>query len=52
MPSTTGYSEESVSEREAVRAAGGRVAIAGDPNVHATRDLIRTILNRFAGSHR
>ena len=46
----TDYSEESVPERDAVRAAGGRVAIAGDPKVHATRDLIRTILDRFAGA--
>src|SRR5213594_3007953 len=46
----TDYSEESVPEREAVLAAGGRVAIAGDPKAHATKDLIRTILERFAGS--
>jgi len=46
----TDYSEESVPEREAVLAAGGRVAIAGDPKAHATEDLIRTILERFAGS--
>ena len=46
----TDYSEESVPEREAVLAAGGRVAIAGDPKAHATRDLIRIILERFAGS--
>src|SRR5262245_44222874 len=46
----TDYCEENVPEREAVRAAGGRVAIAGDPKTHATRDLIRTIVERFAGS--
>ncbi len=46
----TDYSEESVPERRAVLAAGGRVAIAGDPKAHATRDLIQTILERFAGS--
>ena len=46
----TDYREEDVPERETVRAAGGRVAIAGDPKVHATRDLIQTILDRFAGS--
>src|SRR6266446_313404 len=34
----------------AERAEGGRVAIAGDPKAHATKDLIRTILERFAGS--
>ncbi|HWM79262.1 MAG TPA: D-glycero-beta-D-manno-heptose 1-phosphate adenylyltransferase, partial [Methylomirabilota bacterium] len=27
--------------------AGGRVAIAGDPKSHATRDLIRIIVERF-----
>lgn len=46
----TDYSEESVPEREAVLAAGGRVAIAGDPKAHATSDLIRIILERFTGS--
>jgi rfaE bifunctional protein nucleotidyltransferase chain/domain len=46
----TDYREEDVPERQAVRAAGGRVAIAGDPKAHATRDLIQTILDRFAGS--
>jgi D-glycero-beta-D-manno-heptose 1-phosphate adenylyltransferase len=45
----TDYSEEEVPERETVRAAGGRVAIAGDPKAHATRDLIQIILDRFAG---
>jgi rfaE bifunctional protein nucleotidyltransferase chain/domain len=47
----TDYTEESVPERAAVREAGGRVAIAGDPKTHATRDLIRLIADRF-GSHR
>jgi rfaE bifunctional protein nucleotidyltransferase chain/domain len=44
----TDYTEESVPERDAVIAAGGRVAIAGDPKAHATRDLIATIVARFA----
>ena len=44
----TDYREESVPERDAVRAIGGEVAIAGDPKAHATRDLIQTILDRFA----
>jgi D-glycero-beta-D-manno-heptose 1-phosphate adenylyltransferase len=48
----TDYTEESVPEGDSVRAAGGRVAIAGDPKAHATADLIRTILQRFAGSGR
>jgi D-glycero-beta-D-manno-heptose 1-phosphate adenylyltransferase len=46
----TDYSEESVPERAAVLAVGGRVAIAGDQKTHGTRDLIRTVLDRFAGS--
>jgi rfaE bifunctional protein nucleotidyltransferase chain/domain len=43
----TDYTEESVPERVAVLAAGGRVAIAGDPKSHATRDLIAAIVARF-----
>jgi len=43
----TDYTEESVPERAAVFAAGGRVAIAGDPKSHATRDLIADIVARF-----
>ncbi len=43
----TDYTEESVPERETVRAYGGRVAIVGDPKDHSTRDLIQTILSRF-----
>lgn len=48
----TDYTETSVPERAAVLAAGGRVAIAGDPKTHATRDLIRTIVARFGGKPR
>jgi rfaE bifunctional protein nucleotidyltransferase chain/domain len=43
----TDYTEESVPERETVRAYGGQVAIAGDPKDHSTRDLINTILTKF-----
>ena len=43
----TDYTEDSVPERESVRAAGGRVAIAGDPKDHSTRDVIATIVSRF-----
>lgn len=43
----TDYTSETVPEAATVRAAGGRVAIAGDPKSHATRDLIATILARF-----
>ena len=45
----TDYTEDSVPERETVRAAGGRVAIAGDPKDHSTRDLIADIVARFGG---
>ncbi len=43
----TDYTADTVPEREAVTAAGGRVAIAGDPKDHSTKDLIATILARF-----
>lgn len=43
----TDYTEESVPERNTVRAYGGSVAIAGDPKDHSTRDLIQTIVARF-----
>jgi rfaE bifunctional protein nucleotidyltransferase chain/domain len=39
----TDYTEESVPEKEIVRAYGGRVAIVGDPKDHSTRDLIQSI---------
>ncbi|HTY63487.1 MAG TPA: adenylyltransferase/cytidyltransferase family protein [Acidobacteriota bacterium] len=42
----TDYTEESVPERDTVRSYGGRVAIAGDPKDHSTRDLIKTILSK------
>jgi D-glycero-beta-D-manno-heptose 1-phosphate adenylyltransferase len=45
----TDYTEATVPERAAVVAAGGRVAIAGDPKDHSTLDLIRVILERFGG---
>ena len=43
----TDYTAESVPERNAVLSGGGRVAITGDPKSHATRDLIRLIVERF-----
>ena len=43
----TDYTLESVPEAATVRAAGGRVAIAGDPKAHATRDLIAVIVKNF-----
>ena len=48
----TDYTPESVPERAAVAAAGGRVAIAGGPKAHSTRDIIATILERFGGVKR
>jgi D-glycero-beta-D-manno-heptose 1-phosphate adenylyltransferase len=42
----TDYTEESVPERETVRAYGGQVAITGDPKDHSTRDLIKVILSK------
>ncbi|HEX6775364.1 MAG TPA: adenylyltransferase/cytidyltransferase family protein [Methylomirabilota bacterium] len=46
----TDYTAESVPEGAAVTEAGGRVAIAGDPKSHATRDLIRLIADRFGSA--
>jgi rfaE bifunctional protein nucleotidyltransferase chain/domain len=46
----TDYTPDSVPEAASVRAAGGEVAIAGDPKAHSTRDLIDEILVRFGRS--
>ena len=43
----TDYTEQSVPERSTVEAVGAKVAIAGDPKTHSTKDLIATILDRF-----
>jgi D-glycero-beta-D-manno-heptose 1-phosphate adenylyltransferase len=43
----TDYTDATVPEAASVRAAGGHVAIVGDPKDHATRDLIATIVERF-----
>lgn len=43
----TDYTAESVPERKTVLSYGGRVAIAGDPKDHSSRDLIKIIVNRF-----
>jgi len=42
----TDYTEESVPERATVRAYGGRIAIAGDPKDHSTKDIIQSILRK------
>jgi rfaE bifunctional protein nucleotidyltransferase chain/domain len=39
----TDYTADTVPEAASVRAAGGQVAIVGDPKDHATRDLIAQI---------
>jgi D-glycero-beta-D-manno-heptose 1-phosphate adenylyltransferase len=46
----TDYTRESVPEAASVRAAGGEVAIAGDPKSHSSRDLIGEVLRRFGRS--
>ena len=46
----TDYTDASVPEAASVRAAGGRVAIAGGPKDHATRDLIARIRERFGAA--
>ncbi|MBI4589760.1 MAG: adenylyltransferase/cytidyltransferase family protein [Candidatus Rokubacteria bacterium] len=43
----TDYTEQSVPERQSVLSHGGRVAIAGDPKRHSTRELIETIVRTF-----
>jgi D-glycero-beta-D-manno-heptose 1-phosphate adenylyltransferase len=48
----TDYTEESVPERKTVLAYGGRVAIAGDPKDHSTRDLIQIILAKYGIKNR
>jgi bifunctional ADP-heptose synthase (sugar kinase/adenylyltransferase) len=40
----TDYTADSVPERAAVAAYGGRTVIVGDPKDHATTDLIERIL--------
>ena len=44
----TDYTVETVPEREAVRAYGGRIAIVGDPKDHSTRDVLGRL--RTAGA--
>ena len=42
----TDYTPDTVPEREAVRAYGGRIAIVGDPKDHSTRDLLARLGSR------
>ena len=39
----TDYTEETVPERDIVRAYGGRVCIAGDPKAHSSTDMIKAV---------
>jgi bifunctional ADP-heptose synthase (sugar kinase/adenylyltransferase) len=43
----TDYTAQTVPERSTVESVGAKVAIAGDPKTHSTKDLIATILDRF-----
>jgi rfaE bifunctional protein nucleotidyltransferase chain/domain len=43
----TDYTADTVPEAATARSVGARVAIAGDPKSHATRDLIAKILATF-----
>lgn len=43
----TDYSKDTVPEKETVHSYGGRVAIAGDRKAHATKDLIKIIVERY-----
>ena len=42
----TDYTEDTVPEREVVRAYGGRVAIVGDPKGHSTSQMIDRLVGR------
>ncbi|MCA1613521.1 MAG: adenylyltransferase/cytidyltransferase family protein [Acidobacteria bacterium] len=39
----TDYTEETVPERDVVRAYGGRVCIVGDPKDHSSTDIIKAV---------
>jgi bifunctional ADP-heptose synthase (sugar kinase/adenylyltransferase) len=39
----TDYTPQTVPERDAVEAYGGRVAVAGDPKDHSTTALLRLL---------
>ena len=43
----TDYTQATVPERTTVLSYGGMVAIVGDAKAHATRDLIRTVLEKL-----
>jgi D-glycero-beta-D-manno-heptose 1-phosphate adenylyltransferase len=43
----TDYTEQTVPERERVRAYGGEVRITGDAKDHSTRDIIQTVVQKY-----
>ena len=45
----TDYTEETVPEREAVRAYGGRVAIVGDPKDHSSSQMVMQLNKAVTG---
>ena len=45
----TDYTPDTVPERDAVRAYGGRVAIVGDPKDHSTRELLARLAGPAGG---
>jgi D-glycero-beta-D-manno-heptose 1-phosphate adenylyltransferase len=44
----TDYTEESVPERDTVLSYGGKIAIVGDLKSHSTRDIIKSIKDKFS----
>jgi rfaE bifunctional protein nucleotidyltransferase chain/domain len=46
----TDYTPETIPEADAVRALGGRVAVAGDPKDHSTSELIEQLGRARSGS--
>ena len=44
----TDYTPDTVPERDTVAAAGGKVAVVGDPKNHASKDLIQEILRKYS----
>lgn len=46
------YTEQTVPERDTVRAYGGRVVITGGAKINSTRDLVGVIRRRFGGQRR
>lgn len=43
----TDYTKNSVPEKKTVQSYGGKVAIAGDSKQHATKDIIKVIVERY-----